>query len=335
MKKALLLGGTGALGTYLAPSLLEQGFSVDVVSLDTRTSDHPQLHYETANAMELAVATALAERNYDVIVDFMIYQSLQEFVPFYHCYLPRCKQYFFLSSYRVYADSKTPITEESARILDVVDDPAFVKDGEYSIYKAEQENLLRNGTYQNWTILRPAITFSKERFQLATLEAHTLVYRMLRGKTVVLPEPAMEKKAAINWAGNFGKMVARLALNPLAFGEAYTVASAETFTWREVATLYQKIGGLKYITVDTETYLHILSPQNDPRVRQQLTYDRYLNREVDNRKILTHCGLSKEDLTPIAVALEREYQALPRDAAWPDQGINARMDAYLKERGIE
>lgn len=34
MKKILVLGGTGAMGTYLVPKLAERGYSVDVVSID-------------------------------------------------------------------------------------------------------------------------------------------------------------------------------------------------------------------------------------------------------------------------------------------------------------
>ena len=34
MKKILVLGGTGAMATYLVPKLAERGYSVDVVSID-------------------------------------------------------------------------------------------------------------------------------------------------------------------------------------------------------------------------------------------------------------------------------------------------------------
>lgn len=43
MKKVLLLGGTGAMGIYLTPYLLDMGYKVDVVSLDEKTSDNAAL----------------------------------------------------------------------------------------------------------------------------------------------------------------------------------------------------------------------------------------------------------------------------------------------------
>lgn len=39
MKKIMLLGGSGALGSYLMPELLNMGYQVHVVSLDTLHSD--------------------------------------------------------------------------------------------------------------------------------------------------------------------------------------------------------------------------------------------------------------------------------------------------------
>ena len=40
MIKALLLGGTGALGVYLTEDLLKMGYKVDGVSLEDKKSDN-------------------------------------------------------------------------------------------------------------------------------------------------------------------------------------------------------------------------------------------------------------------------------------------------------
>lgn len=34
MKKVLVIGGTGAMGTYLVPKLVERGYKVDVIAND-------------------------------------------------------------------------------------------------------------------------------------------------------------------------------------------------------------------------------------------------------------------------------------------------------------
>ena len=126
MKKALLLGGTGALGVYLTPELLKLGYKVDVVSLDDVKSDKENLTFIKADAKEIPFAENLVKNNYDVIVDFMVYFSPEEFKPYMTLYLNSCSHYIFLSSYRVYADSAEPITENSPRLLDVSTDNAFL-----------------------------------------------------------------------------------------------------------------------------------------------------------------------------------------------------------------
>ena len=335
MKKALLLGGTGALGVYLTEELLKMDYKVDVVSLEDKISNNPNLNFIKANLKENNFAAEIVKNNYDVIVDFMIYFSPEEFAPYCDLFLNNCKHYIFLSSYRVYADSSTPITEESDRLLDVSEDEAFLKSGDYSVYKAQEEDMLRASGKNNFTILRPAITYSKARFQLTTLEAKVLVRRMREGKTVVLPKDAMDKLATLSWAGDFGKTVSRLVLNSKAFGEAYTISTSEYHTWREIAELYKKIGGLKYVTADTDSYLNIICPDNI-HVRQQLTHDRFFNRRVDNSKLLRDTGLENYKFMPLEKGLKMELENLPDNYEFEDDGgQNARMDEYLNSNGFE
>ena len=308
---------------------------MDVVSLEDKTSDNPNLTFIKANVKEGDFASQIVKNGYDVITDFMIYFSPEEFAPYCDLFLNNCSHYIFLSSYRIYADSATPITEESDRLLDVSTDEAFLKSGDYSVYKAQQEDMLIASGKKNFTILRPAITYSKARFQLTTLEAKVLIRRMREGKTVVLPEPAMDKLATLSWAGDFGKTVSRLVLNPLAMGEAYTISTSEYHTWREIAELYKKIGGLKYVTADTDSYLNIICP-NNIHIRQQLTHDRFFNRRVDNTKLLRDTGLEDYEFMPLEKGLKMELDALPADYEFEDDGgQNARMDEYLKSIGVE
>ena len=55
--------------------------------------------------------------------------------------------------------------------------------------------LKENSPYNNYTIVRPAITYSKRRFQLTILEADMFIERMRSGKMVVLPEKWTKKEA--------------------------------------------------------------------------------------------------------------------------------------------
>ena len=45
MKRILITGATGAMGTYLVPELLNMGYRVDAVSLDDMISSDPNLKY--------------------------------------------------------------------------------------------------------------------------------------------------------------------------------------------------------------------------------------------------------------------------------------------------
>lgn len=330
-RKVLLVGGNGALGVYLTAEALKAGYQVDVVCLEEERSDDPNLVFIQHSANDLAFMTELVQKGYDVIVDFMIYHTLEEYVPFGELYLKNTKHYFFLSTYRVYAGG-SPITENSPRLLDVEKPSDFVCEREYSIYKAEEENYIRSSGYRNWTILRPSITYSKHRFQLTILEANVFVWRMRHGKTVVLPEGAMNVQGTLSWAGDFGKSVVRLFLNEKAYGEAFTVSTSEHHTWREIADMYRKIGGLKYVTVDDKTFIDEIF-DGSVYAYQQLKYDRCFDRVIDNSKLLDATGRSQSDHMRLEDGLRHELAAY--DGSLYSEERNEKMDRLLTKMGVE
>lgn len=332
--KVLVLGGTGAMGRYCVPELLRLGHTVDVAALNELPSDNPRLRYIVGNVKEEGVTERLLkEGNYDAVVDFMTYGT-KEFEAFYRTFLDNTKHYVFLSSCRVFADAP-PITERSPRLLDVCTDPVFMATDDYALYKARQEDMLRGSGMKNWTIVRPATTFSTGRYQLVTLEAEQFVHRMRMGKTVVLPEEALDKEATLGWGGDVGVMIARLVLKGNAFGEDFNVATGEHHTWREIAEIYKELCGLKYVGVPFEDYLEILG--GETWRRYQLLYARMFQRITDNSKILETVGMKQSELMPLYDGLKKELEAT-RDYNWEkyaDSPISLRMDEYLKARGIE
>jgi len=331
-RKALVLGGTGAMGLYLVPALASMGYEVHVISLDNVISENPRISYAKADAKDKEYLKALLKGGFDVIVDFMIY-STEEFKERYDILLQNTAHYVFLSSYRVYAGGDTPITESTPRLLDVSEDKDFLATEDYALYKARQEDILQSSEYGNWTIVRPAITYSKYRFQLVTLEAPVVVARALRGLPVVLPRAALSVQATMSWAGDVAGMISRLLANPSAYRECFTLATAEHRTWGEIAEYYREIIGLKYLEADTEDYLKIMGLSKG--ARYQLAYDRLFQRIVDNSKILSVTGLKQPDLMPLRRGLERELSALPKDTVWPDAGmVWERMDAYSKQYSV-
>ncbi len=332
MKKVLLLGGTGAMGIYLTPYLLDMGYKVDVVSLDEKTSDNAALRYMKMDAMDNEALKQLLKNEYDAIVDLLIYSDVEKtFKSRMEILLSGAAHYIYLSSYRVYANADSVITEKSPRLLDVSQDKEFLakKNVEYSLYKAIGEDLLASSGHKNYTVIRPAITYSKFRFQLTTLEANIVIHRMTNHKTVILPEEAMNIQGTMSWAGDVAKMISRLILNRDAFGETYTVATAEHHTWREIAEYYNQIGGLDYTTVDTETFLRIWG-NNNKMCEYQLKYDRFFDRVIGNSKILNATGMKQSELMGLREGLAHEIAALPKGYVWQETAVNTRMDEYLK-----
>lgn len=334
MKKILVLGGTGAMGVYLVPKLIERGYAVDVASLDTVESTNPNLRYFTGNCMNVEYVGELLKNGYDGIVDFMIYTQ-DKFEERHQMFLDNTSHYIYLSTYRIYANEEHPVKETSPRLLDASKDKDFLATDDYALYKAKGENVLLNSKYTNWTAIRPAITYSKRRFQLVTLEAPYVVGRTLRGKKLVLPKQAKDVQATMSWAGDVAEMIARLLFNPKAYREIFSVCTAEHMTWGEVADIYKELIGLEAVWVDMEDFLGILTHNsNNPMgARYQLIYDRLFDRIMDNSKILEVTGMKQSELTTLYDGLKRELAGVDADT-FVEMKNSPVMDQYLKERGL-
>ena len=327
-RKVLVLGASGAMGTYLVPELIELGYDVHAVALDGVSSNAPCFTCINANAKDPAFLREQLKNRYDAVVDFMLYTT-KEFEERYPLLAGNTGHYFFFSTYRIYADH-APITEESPRLLDVATDKEYLAtyEREYSLYKAMQEDIVRASRYGNWTILRPAITYSKRRFQLVTLEADTVIYRARKKLPILLPQEALPVQGTMSWAGDVARLLARLVLNPAAVKETFTVSTAEHHTWQEIADIYKELIGLEILPVDRASFLQCLPYDG----KYQLTTDRCFNRIVDNAKILRATGLSQSEFTSLRDGLKKELSALPQDAFAQENEISRRMDAFLTRK---
>lgn len=337
MKKVLVLGGTGAMGRYLVPLLAEMDYQVDVVSLDETTSPDPRVRCIRADAKDVSFRSELLKNGYDGVVDFLIYQTA-EFREKHMQLLQNTGHYIYLSSYRIYADEETPVRETSPRLLDVSPDREFLATEDYSLYKARGEDILRQSGLTNWTIIRPAITYSTGRLQLTTLELDRLMARLKNKQTLVLPEAALDIQATMSWGGDVAQMIARLLFNEKAIGETFSVCTAEHHTWREIAEMYREICGVDYAAASTPDYVSIIAgPDASPAYRKavewQLIYDRCFTRVMDNSKILAVTGLTQESLMPLRRGLETEYRnTLSAGIDRTNAELSARMDEWLSRQ---
>ena len=118
------------------------------------------MRYLRGNAKDLSFIKSVTEQNdYDAIVDFMSYRTA-EFKERYKMMLSHTGQYIFISSARVFAESKDKLREDSPRLLDVCKDEEYIKSDEYALAKAREEDLLKQSGKKNWTIVRPSITYN-------------------------------------------------------------------------------------------------------------------------------------------------------------------------------
>lgn len=333
-KKVLVLGSTGAMGQYIVPYLADMGYCVTAVSLDDEKPYNDNVTCVKGNAKDIDFLKTLLSQKFDGIVDFMIYCD-HDFTKYYKFFLENTDHYIFLSSCRVYANEETPIKETTVRLLDVSTDGEFVGSNDYSIHKAKSENILMLSDYKNWTIVRPATTFSKMRYQLVTLEAVNNVGRALKGKKVILPEQARNIPATLCWAGDVSMMIAKLLFNEDAKREIFNVCSSEYHTWEEIAGYYHDIVGLEPVWVDKEDYLRILNPNMTKSCRWQLEYARMFNRITDNSKVLRYTGMKQEELTSLYDALKMMIDAVPEGYEFPETEVGKRMDVYLEEHGLQ
>ena len=311
MKRILVIGGTGAMGVYLVPLLAKNGYSVTVVANDeTMPEDYENVRFIKANMLDMSAVRKFAEEDYDGVVDFMIYNTsnLGKYLP---VYLDHTRHYVYLSSYRVFADEQHPVVESSPQLLNASTDYELRYSDDYAIHKAKGECFLRGWKTDNWTIIRPAITYSKYRCQLITLERPQIMGALKANKPVVLAENAMNVQATMTWAGDVALMITRLLFNQKAMRNDYNVTTCETRTWGEIAEYYKDIFGLRYLVGTEEEYLRARAGGDYERwMVWQLHYDRMFNRIMDNSKILRDTGLKQEDFTSLYDGLKREKATL-------------------------
>ena len=330
-KKVLVLGGTGAIGVYLTPELLDRGYEVFVTSRKEKMTDVKNLHFIKGDAKDdLFLTELLSSNQFDAIVDFMVYHT-DDFRKRANNLLGNTDHYVFLSSYRVYSNNHLkPITEETPRLLDVIDDEDYLKTDEYALAKARQEDILIQSELKNWTILRPAITYSKERFQLGIMEAGEFLHRALNGKPVIFPKEMLDKETTMSWAGDVGKMIARVVLNEETYGQIYTVSTAEHHQWSEVIGYYQEFLNMKVKYVPLEEYAKIINR------KYQINYDRMYDRIIDNSKILKLTDIKQDDLMRLKDGLRIELATFSQSPNYRSLNIeqDKKMDRLTESKTI-
>lgn len=313
------------MGVPLVQMLADQGMEVHVTSRKPRNSTQENVRYLQGNAHDITFVDSILKNGYDVLIDFMVYQP-KEFEARVQKLLGAVRQYIFLSSCRVYAESFAPITEDTPRLLDVCRDEEYLKTEEYALAKAREENVLFACREKNWTIVRPSITYNEQRLQLGCDEIQNWLYRALKGKPIVFFECLADKKTAMTYGGDVAHAISLLAGNPAALGQTVQIASSETATWKEILNIYLEVlegRGIHphvHFLEDAETAADMLGK------KWQLKYCRNYNREFDSAKIDAICGC-KIQYKPIAEGLQECLRAFLDNGVMPAARI--KYEAYM------
>lgn len=284
--KILVLGGTGAMGVHLVEILSSQSANeIWVTSRSQRASKKSNVVYLRGNAMDKDFLYPLiTENDFDVIVDFMTYNSkqLEERLS---VMLSATKQYLFLSSARIFSSEELPIKESSPRLLDVCADMEYLHTDEYALAKAREEDLFKKQATNNYTIVRPYITYSENRLQLGVLEKESWLYRALHGRSIVFSRDIADKFTTLTYGYDVAVAIVKLIGNEKAIGESVNVVQPNSIKWKDVLSIYieiiQELTGKapRVVMLDHAMNLHYADR------KWQVLYDRCLDRRFDTEKL--------------------------------------------------
>lgn len=319
----LIMGGTGAMGVPLV-NLLSRKFDVNLyVTTRSKKDNSGNVIYLQGNAKESDFFGRIMEQEYDAIIDFMVY-STEEFKSRLDVLLSRTKQYFFFSSSRCYADSQLPIREDSPRLVDTCDDPTYLAMDEYGMAKGREENLLMTSGKNNWTIIRPYITYNSYRLQLGVYEKEDWLRRVLEGRTIVFPKDIAEKRTSLTYGNDVAGALVDLIGNEKAYGEAFHITTEESHTWGEILDFYcQKIEAKTGIKPKVK---YVEDSRGLQRVwnQWQIRYDRLYDRVFDNAKIESVRG--KYEYKPTFEGLGECLDEFLENPKW--LGMRASYEGY-------
>lgn len=321
----LVLGGTGAMGRPLV-QILAQKNSVYVTSRSVRESEG-NIRYIQGNAKEYEfLKQVLKMFMWDAVIDFMVY-SEEGLKKNLSLLLDNCKQYVFISSARVYAQSEDLIKETTPRLLDVTDDKQYLSTNEYALAKAREEDLLLNSGKKNFTIIRPSITYNTHRLQLGVLEKENWLYRALHGRSIVFSEDINDKLTTMTLGDDVSMGIASIVGQENAYGETFHITYPESLLWSDVLNIYQNV-----LREHLGHEVPVVMTQKSTNLKfkwriYQVIYCRYFNRTFDNTKIAQYTDISKFASPHVGLAeCLKEFLKKPSfsSISWSLEAVNDR-----------
>lgn len=225
-RKILLIGGTGTISTAVVTAL-GKDIQNEIVVLNRGHKQVPSYVQQIVCDVneEDALGRAVAGDNYDVVIDFLVYDAkqAQERVRIFQGHV---RQYFFISTVVTFNHEHTVWLNENS-----------VQKNRFSRYgqnKKLAEDVFRQA-YENGfpvTIVRPSQTYSTDRIPLSVKgkSCWSVVSRIVRGKSVIVHgdgKAIWHMMHSSDFAYNFVQLIG----NPNAIGKSVNLVNPAVVTW--------------------------------------------------------------------------------------------------------
>lgn len=279
-QKWLLLGGTGTISTALMRLLAAHHMEVSCLNRGHRAlaSGVEQIVCDVNDAE--AMASALAGRHFDVVVDFLTYGPEQASARVEQ-FLGKCDRYVFISTAMTY--------EKPPRVMPVSEQAP--QDNPFSPYA--QNKILCEGIFRAayktrgfpLTIVRPSCTYGDERvpFVMTPMDKpNTILSRLRAGRPIVVPGDG-SVFWTITHSGDFARALLALMLNPDTLGEDFHITQDESMTWDAFAAVLAQAAGAPAPTIVHVTTDDLVREKES--LRQDLLGDMAQTAIFDNSKL--------------------------------------------------
>ena len=225
----LFLGGTGVISSACSQRAVAAGMNLTVLNRGTTTdravpAEAEVLHADVRDPE--AVRTALGQREFDVVVNFIAYTT-DHVRADVDVFAGRVRQYVFISSASAY---QTP----PVRLPIVESTPLRNPHWQYSRDKIACEDLLVQAYREDGfpaTIVRPSHTY--DRTSLPLTGRWTVIDRMRRGLAVIVHGDGTSLWT-LTHSVDFAKAFVGLLGNPQAVGDSFHITSDEVLTWNQI-----------------------------------------------------------------------------------------------------
>jgi nucleoside-diphosphate-sugar epimerase len=240
--KVLYLGGTGTISASCVRLSAETGMSVTVLNRGRNEAGRElpagveSLVADVGN--EGALATALNDRDFDAVVNFLSYDAddARRMVAFFG---PRTRQYVHISSGSIYAKPvrQVPISESTPTGPN--------RHLAYATAKWRAERALLDAHVTEGfpvTVVRPSHTYDDANPPLPG--GWSAVDRIARGLEIPVHGDGTSLWT-LTHAGDFAQGLVGLLGNPRAIGETFNITGADVYTWDQIYTIVAEALGVR------------------------------------------------------------------------------------------